>query len=227
MKKLIVSALLGATAMIAATPAYAGDSEGKLQIKVLATGVLPDGKITKVTVDPGLPVGTDTKANDNWVPTLAIEYFVSPQVSVETICCLTQHDVDAVSPAALAGGELVADAKILPATVTLKYHFTKSGVRPYVGAGPTWFLFIDEKPGAAAVTLLGATRQKLDNRVGVVLQAGVDIPVNDRGLGISFDAKRYFLSTTAHWYNAAGTQVLSTRHKLDPWVISSGVSYRF
>ena len=36
MKKLIVSALLGATAMIAATPSYAGDSEGKLQIKVLA-----------------------------------------------------------------------------------------------------------------------------------------------------------------------------------------------
>lgn len=227
MKKLTVSALLGACAMIAATPAYAGSADGKLQIKVLGSGVLPDGKITKVLVDPGLPVGTDTKANDNWVPTLAIEYFVSPQVSVETICCLTQHDVDAVSPAALAGGELVADAKILPATVTLKYHFTESGIRPYVGAGPTWFLFIDEKPGAAAVTLLQATKQKLDNRVGVVLQAGIDIPLNDKGFGISFDAKRYFLSTTAHWYNAASTQVLSTRHKLDPWVVSGGVAYRF
>jgi outer membrane protein len=227
MKKLTVSALLGACAMIAATPAYAGSADGKLQIKVLGSGVLPDGKITKVLVDPGLPVGTDTKANDNWVPTLAIEYFVSPQVSVETICCLTQHDVDAVSPAALAGGELVADAKILPATVTLKYHFTESGIRPYVGAGPTWFLFIDEKPGAAAVTLLQATKQKLDNRVGVVLQAGIDVPLNDKGFGISFDAKRYFLSTTAHWYNAAGTQVLSTRHKLDPWVVSGGVAYRF
>ncbi|MCE2842788.1 MAG: OmpW/AlkL family protein [Novosphingobium sp.] len=227
MKKLTVSALLGACAILAAAPAHAGSTDGKIQIKVLATGVLPDGKITKVLVDPGLPARTDTKANDNWVPTLAIEYFVSPQVSIETICCLTQHDVDASAPAALAGGELVADAKILPATVTLKYHFTESGVRPYIGVGPTWFIFIDEKPGAAARTLLAATSQKLDNRVGAVVQAGIDIPINDQGFGISFDAKRYFLSTTAHWYNAAGTQVLSTRHKLDPWVVSGGVSYRF
>lgn len=227
MKNLTVSALLGACAVLAAAPAQAGSTDGKIQVKVLGSGVLPDGKITKLLVDPGLPVGTNTKANDNWVPTMAIEYFVSPQVSIETICCLTQHDIDVSSPAALAGAELVADAKILPATVTLKYHFTQSGVRPYIGAGPTWFIFIDEKPGTGAVALLAASKQKVDNRVGAVVQAGVDIPLGDKGFGISFDAKRYFLSTTAHWYNAAGTQVLSTRHKLDPWVISGGVAYRF
>jgi len=223
MKKLTAAVALAA--MMIATPALAGSTDGKLQIKVLGTGVLPDGKITDVLIDPGLPVGTNTKANDNWVPTLAIEYFVAPQVSIETICCLTQHDVDGTGP--IAGAELVADAKILPATVTVKYHFTESGVRPYIGAGPTWFLFIDEKPGAAAVTLLAATRQKLDNRFGVVAQAGIDIPLGDNGFGISFDAKKYFLRTTAHWYNAAGTEVLSTKHKLDPWVVSGGVSYRF
>ncbi|MEP6868439.1 MAG: OmpW family outer membrane protein [Novosphingobium sp.] len=41
------------------------------------------------------------------------------------------------------------------------------------------------------------------------------------------DAKRYFLATSAHWYNAAGTEVLATRHKLDPWVLSAGLAYRF
>lgn len=223
MKKLTAAVALAA--MMIATPALAGSTDGKLQIKVLGTGVLPDGKITDVLINPGLPVGTNTKANDNWVPTLAIEYFVAPQVSIETICCLTQHDVDGTGP--VAGAELVADAKILPATVTVKYHFTESGVRPYIGAGPTWFLFIDEKPGAASVALFNATRQKLDNRFGVVAQAGIDIPLGDQGFGISFDAKKYFLRTTAHWYNAAGTEVLSTKHKLDPWVVSGGVSYRF
>jgi outer membrane protein len=223
MKKLTAAVALAA--MIFATPALAGSTDGKLQIKVLGTGVLPDGKITDVLIDPGLPVGTNTEANDNWVPTLAIEYFIAPQVSIETICCLTQHDVDGTGP--LAGAELVADAKILPTTVTIKYHFTESGVRPYIGAGPTWFLFIDEKPGAAAVTLLSATKQKLDNRFGVVAQAGIDIPLGNKGFGISLDAKKYFLRTTAHWYNAAGTEVLSTKHKLDPWVVSGGVSYRF
>lgn len=223
MKKLTAAVALAA--MMIATPALAGSTDGKLQIKVLGTGVLPDGKITDVLIDPGLPVGANTEANDNWVPTLAIEYFIAPQISIETICCLTQHDVDGTGP--IAGAELVADAKILPATVTVKYHFTESGVRPYIGAGPTWFLFIDEKPGAAAVTLLSATKQKLDNRFGVVAQAGIDIPLGDKGFGISFDAKKYFLRTTAHWYNAAGSEVLSTKHKLDPWVVSGGVSYRF
>jgi outer membrane protein len=223
MKKL--NAAVALAAMMIATPALAGSTDGKLQIKVLGTGVLPDGKITDVLINPGLPAGTNTKANDNWVPTLAIEYFIAPQVSIETICCLTQHDVDGTGP--IAGAELVADAKILPATMTVKYHFTESGVRPYIGAGPTWFLFIDEKPGAASVALFNATRQKLDNRFGVVAQAGVDIPLGDQGFGISFDAKKYFLRTTAHWYNAAGTEVLSTKHQLDPWVVSGGVSYRF
>lgn len=73
MKKLIVSALLGATAMIAATPAYAGSNDGKVQVKLLATGVLPDGKITALENNViGLPAGSQTSANDNVVPTLAI-----------------------------------------------------------------------------------------------------------------------------------------------------------
>jgi outer membrane protein len=30
-----------------------------------------------------------------------------------------------------------------------------------------------------------------------------------------------------HVRNAAGTEVLETSHKLDPWVVSAGISYRF
>lgn len=60
----------------------------------------------------------------------------------------------------------------------------------------------------------------------MALQAGVDVPVNDAGLGISLDAKKYFMKTTTHFY-AGTTEVLSTDHKLDPWVVSGGVSYRF
>lgn len=224
MNKLTIAAALAAASMLTA-PAYAGSTDGKFQVKVMGTVVVPDGKITEVLVNPGLPAGTNTKANDNYVPTIALEYFVTPQVSIETICCLTQHDVDGTGP--VAGAELVADAKILPATMTLKYHFNAGGIKPYIGAGPTYFIFIDEKPGAAARTLFGATKQRMNDKVGLVLQAGVDIPINDSGMGISIDAKRYFLSTSAHWFNAAGTEVLATRHKLDPWVVSAGLAFRF
>lgn len=205
--------------------AVAGSSDGKIQVKAMGTLVAPNGKITSVELDNiGLPAGTQTEADDNFIPTLAVEYFFTPNISVETICCLTQHDVTGVGP--LNGAGLVSNANIIPATLTAKYHFGDgSGFKPYVGAGPTYFIFIDEKAGATAQAL-GATRQKMNDKVGFALQAGFDLPLNDKGLGLSVDAKRYFVNTTARWY-AGQTEVLRTRHKIDPWVVSAGLAYRF
>lgn len=207
-----------------ATPALAGDTDGKLQVKLLATGVLPDGKITEVKTDlVGLPAGTQTEANDNVVPTVAIEYFFTPNISLETICCVTQHDVDAVS--GLPGAELVSDARLIPATFTLKYHLDAGGIKPYVGAGPAYFIWFDEDPGSTTVGL-GVDDFDMSNEFGLALQAGVDVPINDKGFALSLDAKKYFIDTTARWY-VGGTEVIATKHKLDPWVISAGLAYRF
>lgn len=216
---------LVALAAALALPGQASAKAGDVQFKILATYVAPDGKITDVKTDRiGLPAGAQSKADDNVTPTVAIEYFVTGNISLETIAGVTQHDVD--GRGALDGATLVSDAKIVPATLTLKYHFGKEGgVRPYVGAGPSYFIFIDEKPGATT-RALGATRQKMGDKLGAALQAGIDIPVNDKGLALSIDAKRYFLRPTATWY-AGSTEVLKTRHRLDPWVISAGVAFRF
>ncbi|MCA0909103.1 OmpW/AlkL family protein [Qipengyuania gaetbuli] len=217
-------ALSFATLAIAAFPATASAEAGDLQVKLLGTLVSPDGEITRVDTDiVGLPADTQTKANDNFVPTLAIEYYFSDNFSVETICCMTQHDVDAVS--GLPGAELVSNAKVIPATFTAKYHFDLGAVRPYVGAGPTYFLWVGEDPGAATLPL-GVTDTDLSDEFGVALQAGFDVDLNDKGLGLTFDAKRYFVDTTAQWY-VGDTLAIQTKHKLDPWVLSAGVSYRF
>ena len=206
-------------------PGQAAAKSGDVQFKLLGSYVAPDGKIKDVELDAiGLPAGTQAKANDNATPTVAIEYFVADNVSIETIAGVTEHDVD--GRGALAGAELVSDAKIVPATLTVKYHFgTDGGVRPYVGAGPSYFIFIDEKPGATT-RALGATRQKMSDTLGFALQAGIDVPVSDTGLSVTLDAKRYFLRPTARWF-AGGTEVLRTKHRLDPWVISAGVGFRF
>ena len=216
---------LVALAVALALPGQAFAKAGDVQFKLLATLVAPGGKISDVKTDRiGLPAGTQTKADDNVTPTVAIEYFVSDAISIETIAGVTQHDVD--GRGALDGATLVSDAKIVPATLTIKYHFGKAGgVQPYLGAGPSYFIFIDEKPGATT-RALGATLQKMGDKLGAALQAGVDIPVNDKGLALSIDAKRYFLRPTASWY-AGGTEVLKTRHKLDPWVVSAGIAFRF
>lgn len=213
-----------ALAMTAA-PAMAQDRAGDVQLKLVGTAVLPDGEIDEVTVDAvGLPAGTDTKASDNVVPTLAVEYFVTDTFSIETIAGTTQHDVDAVSGFA-PGTELVSDALLLPATVTAKAHFDAGGIKPYVGAGVAYFIWLDVEPGAAVVPL-GVTDTDLTDEFGFVLQGGIDIPVGDDGFGVTFDAKRYFIGTTAQWF-ANDALVIETDHNLDPWVLSAGLSYRF
>lgn len=223
--KTLTAATLAAMAGIAAiaTPA-AAEEQGKVQVKLLGTAVLPDGKISDVNVDiVGLPADTQTAANDNVVPTVAIEYFFTDSLSLETICCFTQHDVDAT--AGLPGAELVSDARVIPATFTLKYHIDAGGVKPYLGAGATYFLWVKDKPGAATIPL-GVTDTDLSDEFGFVLQGGVDIPLGDKGFGLSLDAKKYFVGTTARWY-AGNTLAIETEHDLDPWVLSAGVSYRF
>lgn len=223
-KGIFKGAAVMATAAMLPTAAYA--EARTIQAKLLGTLVAPDASITEVKVDNiGLPAGSDTAANDNFIPTIAIEYFVTENISLETIAGLTQHDVDGTG--AIGGLETVSDAKILPATLTVKYHFGDvAGFKPYIGAGPTYFVFIDEQPGAA-LRGFGAERMQLNDKFGVALQAGFDLALNDSGLGLSFDAKRYFLSTDASWTDANGAELLRTRHEINPWVVSAGLAFRF
>lgn len=212
----------GIVSGIGATSALAQEA-GDIQVKVMATAVLPDGEIDDVAILGPLPATTQTAANDNFVPTVAIEYFFSSNISLETICCVTQHDVDVVA-GPLAGAEAVSNARVIPATFTLKYHLNPGGVSPYLGAGPTYFIWIQDDPGADTIPL-GVTSQSMSNELGFALQAGVDVPVGENML-VSLDAKRYFVDTTARWY-AGNTTVIETTHTLDPWVLSAGVGFRF
>lgn len=213
-----------AVALPFATPAAAQEA-GDIQIKGFVTGVLPDGAITEVETDLiGLPADSQTEASDSVVPTVAIEYFVSPNFSLETICCVTPHDVTGAG--ALEGAELIDDAIILPASLTAKYHFNLGGgIKPYLGAGATYFMIFSEDVGADAAAL-GATDVDLSDEFGFLLQGGLDIALNDRGLGLSLDAKRYFVGTTAT-FSAGQTVALQSEHDLDPWVLSAGLAYRF
>jgi len=214
-------------AMGVATPALAQDDDrtGTIHVKALGTGVFADGEITDVELDNfGLPAGSQSEANDNFTPTIAVEYFINNTFSIETIAGVTQHDVDGTG--ALAGAELVSNLQIIPATVTAKAHFDLApGVKPYIGAGPSYFLIFNEDPGAGVVPL-GVTDVNLTNEFGFALQAGLDIAVGDTGMSFALDAKRYFIGTDAV-FSANGTEIIRTEHDLDPWVISAGLGFSF
>lgn len=224
-KQILPSLLISAAALGMAAPAQAGTSDGPFQVKLLGTAVLPDGGITSIVTNTvGAPHTAQSRATNSIVPTIAAEMFLTPNLSIETICCITPHDVRGEGP--LNGAELVDNAIILPATVTLKYHADiGGGIKPYVGAGATHFFIFGEDVGADAAAL-GVTSVNLSNEWGLVVQAGLDVPLNDNGLGLTIDAKRYFVDTTAS-FRAGNTVALQTEHTLDPWVISAGLSFRF
>ena len=227
MKKIKMAALAFATPLAfgLSTAAQAGNPDGKFQVKLMGTAVLPDGEITSVTTDSfGLPAGSQTDVSDSYVPTLAVEYFISPNLSLETICCVTPHDVDGLG--GIAGVELIEDAIVLPATVSVKYHVTNfDGFKPYVGAGLAHFFIFSENVGSGAAGL-GITDVDLSDEFGFALQTGFDVPVNDTGWMFSVDAKRYLIDTTAT-FTAGGVDIIQTEHDLDPWVVSVGFGYRF
>jgi len=223
-----LTALAAATTLAGAAHAE-GKADGKIQFKVLATAVLPDGGVKQVKTDIlGLVPGAvgNTVASDNVTPTVAIEYFFTPNISVETIAGATAHHVSA-SAGALKGTELISKIHIIPATLTAKYHVPLGhGIKPYIGAGPTLFLVVADEPSAALKAALPAvTRTKLTSELGVAVQGGVDIALG-HGYGLALDAKKYWVATDATVY-AGSTRALVTRNKLNPWVLSVGLSYRF
>lgn len=224
MKKVCLSAVAVLAASVSAPALAQEDRAGSVQVKAFATAVFADGEITDVELDDfGLPAGTQSEANDNVTPTIAIEYFVSNNFSIETIAGVTQHDVDGLG--GLEGAELVSDLRIIPATLTAKYHFDLGdSFKPYIGAGPAYFIIFNDDPGAD-VAALGVTDVDLTNEFGFALQAGADIELNE-GFGLSIDAKRYFIDTDARFF-VDGTEIIRTEHKLDPWVVSAGAYFRF
>ncbi|WP_394727619.1 OmpW family protein [Altererythrobacter sp. GH1-8] len=224
MKKVCLSAVAALAASVSAPALAQDDRAGSIQVKAFATAVFADAEITDVELDDfGLPAGTQSAANDNVTPTVAIEYFLSNNFSLETIAGVTQHDVD--GRGALDGAELVSDLRIIPATLTAKYHFDLGeGFKPYIGAGPAYFIIFNDDAGAD-VAALGVTDVDLTNEFGIALQAGADIELNE-GFGLSIDAKRYFIDTDARFF-VDSTEIIRTEHKLDPWVVSAGAYFRF
>lgn len=223
-----IAAIAAATSLAGTAQAAEGNPDGKFQVKLLATGVITDGSVKEIKSDAAHLVSsgalTNTATSDNYVPTIALEYFVTPNISIETICCTTAHHVTATA-GAVKGTPLVNNVTIIPATFTAKYHLPVGhGIKPYVGVGPTLFIVLSDDP-SNELRSIGVTRTKLSSEFGVAAQAGVDIALG-KGYGFSLDAKKYWVSTNATVY-AGNAVALVSRTKLDPWVLSAGVSYRF
>lgn len=182
----------------------AADS-GDWIVRVRATHLQPRN-------DDGTGLGLSINART--LPELDITAFLTPQLASELV--LTYPQRQTVS----AGGARIGSLKHLPPMLTLQYHVPGMGPwRPYLGAGVNWTHFSDVAFDAATQQALHPTIGK--DSFGPVLQAGADFPLG-RGWLLNADAKRAWIATDV---KSSGTKVGTFR--IDPWLLSFGVGYRF
>lgn len=118
----------------------------------------------------------------------------------------------------LKGAGTIGKATYGPMALTAHYHFLSQGpVRPYVGAGPVFMYIFKEQDG-----LLRDLNVK--HHFGFAVQAGAEIAVHDR-VGLFFDVKKAHLRTSAT--GLLGPAPTSSKIKMDPLVIHSGLAFKF
>jgi outer membrane protein len=112
-----------------------------------------------------------------------------------------------------SGGVDIGSLKHLPPTLSLQYHFTGMGFRPYLGAGLNYTRFssVELPPGV--------TIDK--NSYGLAAGAGVDVPMGSGWL-FNVDVKYVQIKTEV----SAGGASLGD-FKVDPVLFSLGIGKRF
>ncbi|MBB4063018.1 OmpW/AlkL family protein [Gellertiella hungarica] len=192
-----------------ATEAVSVSSPWQVRVRGLGVITQDSGSVT------GVP-GSDLSFSDSVVPELDISYYFNDNIAAELILGTTYANV--YGEGSIAGLDRIGRTWVLPPTLTLQYHFTDLGAfKPYVGAGINYTLFYNQE---------GASANSLDvkNKFGAALQVGADYMFDDHW-GVNFDVKKLFLEPSFD-VNVGGTD-LSGRANLNPWLIGTGITYRF
>ncbi|PHS71557.1 MAG: hypothetical protein COB23_00880 [Methylophaga sp.] len=215
-------ALLAATGLSTiVTPVLAYEA-GDWLVRGRIINVNPDDSSGAISVGGTDVAGSGVKIDSDTVPEIDITYMISPNWGVELIAAISSHDVDATGTLSTLNN--VIDAKALPPTLLLQYHFSpNSNIRPYVGAGINYTYFFDES--VDDVLDIPGAKVDLDDSWGLAAQAGVDIALNNDWF-VNLDVKYIDIDTTAKF---KGTAVGSAKVNvdIDPIVWGIGIGRRF
>jgi len=114
------------------------------------------------------------------------------------------------------GGDDIAEITQLPPTLSIQYHFMpQSNLKPYVGAGLTYFWVLDEESKISGVDVT------VDDAIGFGAQAGLDWSFNPNWF-LNVDVRYISLSTEA---TAEGIDTIGV--DINPFVYTVAVGYKF
>lgn len=216
MKHLIrVSVALAAGVL--ATPALAQSgvqSDSFLRVGIAHIDLADKGPVFVNGVrDPGADYSTDK----DWIGSLEIGHFVHPNVAGR-LAVTTPAKTHNLPAGSLAGTPNLFDDTSSNFTLTATWHPLRGqAFSPYVGGGIGL-----NKIWKTEERL--ATDVKLSDAHGPVIQAGVEVDLNDR-FGIYFDAKKAFWSADASGF--LGPLRITAEAELDPVILQAGALFRF
>ncbi len=209
-----------------ASPALAGDSNGNFQIKAGVTWADFDNKTNSLVTSTGTDLkalGISGHADNTWVPTATLTYYLNKNLAVELFCCAAGTSVFGKGP--VVGGLELAHTYVFPPVLTLQYHFDNMGpFRPYVGVGAEWIHFFP-KVGSNG---LGASDVHIKDVFGFALQGGIDYDLGG-GWSLGIDVKKIWANDAKiTWKNTAlGGDDVVAKHQLDPLYVTANIGYRF
>lgn len=199
------STVLGCLLVAALTSALAQAHEaGDWLVKAGLTHVEPKSRNGDLA---GGAVRLDVDGNTR--PSFSLTYMATRNVGVELLGAFPfKHDINA------KGVGNIGSVKHLPPTLSLQWHFLPdSTFQPYVGVGLNYTTFFSEK------SPLGNLR--LQDSWGLAAQAGVDVKLDDN----------WFLNADLRYIDIKSKVKLNGTHigeaKINPWVATIGVGYRF
>ncbi len=230
-KSLIAASILTFAGLSAATTPVLAYQAGDWLVRGRIINVNPNDSSGSLSTTGAGNLGKGVGVDSDTVPELDITYMITPNWGVELILGTSKHTVrgnKAVGGtlAGLPGSKNVIDARVLPPTLTLQYHFRPNAtVRPYVGAGVNYTHFYNEKvPRSSAIYQQGA-KVSLSSSWGWAAQAGVDVAINDDWF-INFDVKYIDIDTTARFKNTVVGRA-KINADINPFVWGVGIGRRF
>ena len=217
----------GAVLALVTSPALAYEA-GTWVLRAGVGVVAPDSD--NLVVDDGIDTIT-VNVDDGTSVTLMGTYMFSPNWGFDVLASWPfNHDInvtitDNVDPGFDPISAKIAETDHLPPTFSLQYHFLPDGTfQPYVGAGINWTTFFNTDVEQALVDL-GIEDIDLEDSFGLALQVGADFMLGDRWL-VNFDLRWIDIESDLE-ATALGVSGELGTVKIDPWVYSLNLGYRF
>ena len=233
----VASGLFGA---LAATAALADNgssdwNDGPFQLRLRGVYFHPDAgndafalqSCPKVTPCLSYYGKDQIKLDSEFYPELSGEYYFTEHLSTELAIALPTKVKYKLS------GNDIGSEKLMPNTWTLKYAFnTPDAFRPYLGAGVHYtnissqHLVVGPAPGAGTVPVgyAPSALSTSNSKFGWVGQAGFDVRFARSWF---FNADARYLGNLDPDVNYAAGGAKLTNLKIDPWLFSVGIGYRF